>query len=349
MRRIRYHLAACGIAIFALAGFWLLPAGPELLGKEQPKVPTIDPLQHKNYTEKIPSTDVKFDMVAVPGGIFVMGSPADEKKWRDDEGPQHPVKIRPFWMGKCEVTWDEFDAYRAEAKAESPAENEERLKKDADAITGPTPPYADETFGHGREGHPVICITHHCCMEYCRWLSKKTGKVYRLPTEAEWEWACRAGTTTPYYFGDDPSKLGEYAWFKGNSEGTTKEVGKKKPNPWGLYDMYGNVTEWCLDHYDKDYYGKSDKEKPALWPVNLPTEKRFSHVARGGSWADPPGELRSAVRRGSDDTWIKLDPNRPKSIWWLTSAEFIGFRIVRAVEEQDNLKGLRSKVTRASK
>jgi len=175
------------------------------------------------------------------------------------------------------------------------------------------------------------------------------GWEYRLPTEAQWEYACHAGTTTAYFFGDDSRKLGDYAWDVSNSEEHTHKVGEKKPNPWGLYDMYGNVAEWCLDHYDKDAYSVFAKTRPALWPVVLPTEKRFPHVVRGGSWADEPAACRSAARRGSDKSWIKLDPQRPQSIWWLTSADFVGFRIVRPVEEQENLKGLYSKVTRESK
>jgi formylglycine-generating enzyme required for sulfatase activity len=307
------------------------------------KLPGIEPKKHETYTEPIPGSEVKFEMVAIPGGTYLMGSPASEKGRGADEGPQHPVTIRPFWMGKCEVTWDEFDQYW---KAEEPARKGE--PEGVDAITRPTPPYADETFGLGREGYPLICITHHTAMEYCRWLSFKTGKRYRLPTEAEWEWACRAGTTTAYSFGDDPAQLDEYAWHKGNSEEITHEVGKKKPNPWGLYDMHGGVAEWCIDHYQKDVYAKYPADKPTLSPVILPSELRFSHVARGGSWAWEAREARSAARRGSDKSWIRLDPNRPQSIWWLTSAEFVGFRIVRAVEEQDNLKNLRSKVTRES-
>jgi formylglycine-generating enzyme required for sulfatase activity len=278
-----------------------------------------------------------------------MGSPPSEKGRGADEGPQHPVTIRPFWMGKTEVTWDEFDIYRKEKAVESPEDNDKRLKADADAITGPTKPYADETFGHGREEHPVICITHHAAMEYCRWLSGKTGKIYRLPTEAEWEYAARAGTTTAYFLGDDPTKLGDYAWFAGNSEDVTHEVGKKKPNPWGLYDIYGNVAEWCLDEYQADAYSRFPADKPTLSPVLIPDDRRFSHVARGGAWTDEPGKLRSAARRGSNKSWIKRDPQRPQSIWWLTDAEFVGFRVVRPVEEQDNLKGLRSKTTRESK
>jgi formylglycine-generating enzyme required for sulfatase activity len=339
MRRCsQYPLGLCllGVALLALAA-----AG------QADRLPQIQPLTHQSYTEAIPGTDVKFDMVAIPGGTYLMGSPPSEKGRADDEGPQHPVTVRPFWMGKTEVRWDEYDLYWKVQDAEEQAKEDKA--KGADAITRPTPPYADETFGMGREGYPVICITQHAAMEYCRWLSQKTGKTYRLPTEAEWEYACRAGTTTPYSFGDVPAKLGDYAWFQGNSEEVTHEVGKKKPNPWGLYDMHGNVAEWCLDHYQKDTYSKFPTDKATLSPVLLPTELRFSHVARGGSWADKPDRCRSAARRGSDKSWIKLDPQRPQSIWWLTSAEFVGFRVVRPVEEQDNLKGLRSKVTRESK
>jgi formylglycine-generating enzyme required for sulfatase activity len=302
----------------------------------------------KSYRQTIPGTSVSFEMIAIPGGRFLMGSPPGEPGRKDDEGPQHPVEIRPLWMGKYEVTWDEFDLFwKARPGAKEAVEPED--VKDADAVTRPTPPYADETFDKGREGHPVLGITHHAAMQYCRWLSLKTGKAYRLPTEAEWEYACRAGTTTPYFWGDDPKKLDEYGWYDANSDEKTHPVGTKKPNPWGLYDMVGNVSEWCVDAYDKNFYKTFSLDKPAIEPVLLSKGTRFSDVARGGSWADEAPLCRSASRVGSDKSWIKLDPQRPQSIWWLTSAEFVGFRIVRAVEEQENLKGLRSKVTRQSK
>jgi formylglycine-generating enzyme required for sulfatase activity len=302
----------------------------------------------KPYIETIPGSKVQFEMMPIPEGTFVMGSPPTEAGRGADEGPQHPLAIQAFWMGKTEVTWDEYDRFW---KAEGTGKKleDEPDTQTADAVSRPTPPYADETFGHGREGHPVLCITHHAAMEYCRWLSEKIGKTYRLPTEAEWEYACRAGTKTAYFFGDDPKQLGDYAWYAANAEEETHEVGKKKPNPWGLYDMYGNVAEWCLDHYDPGFYVKCPANRLTLEPVLLPTAARFPHVARGGSWADDPARLRSAARRGSDKSWIQRDPQRPQSIWWLTDADFVGFRIVRPVIEQEKLRGLHSKVTRDSK
>ncbi|MBY0229889.1 MAG: formylglycine-generating enzyme family protein [Gemmataceae bacterium] len=321
-----------------------LPAG----SAEKPRYPSVDAKKEKDYSQDIPGTKVKFDMVAIPGGEYLRGSPATEKGRNADEGPAHPVKLKPFWMGKHEVTWDEFDAFWR-AKPGRKADKEPEMPKDADAVTRPTPPYADETFGLGREGYPVICITHHCAMQYCRWLSLKTGKAYRLPTEAEWEWACRAGTTAKWSHGDDEDKLGDYAWFTKNSEDRPQPVGKKKPNPWGLHDMHGNVAEWCLDKYEEKFYGTFDLGKLAIQPVNKPDEKRFSHPVRGGSWADDAAKCRSAARMKSVKDWMQLDPNTPKSIWWLTSAEFVGFRVVRAVEEQENLKGVRSLITRDSR
>jgi formylglycine-generating enzyme required for sulfatase activity len=303
-------------------------------------------VEFANYQETIPGSKTTFDMVAIKGGKFMMGSPDSEPGRNADEGPQHEVELKPFWIGKTEITWDEFDLYwkkdPSAPKPETPAE------KAADAVSKPTPPYVDETYGHGREGHPAICMTHHAALEYCRWLSLKTGKTYRLPTEAEWEYACRAGTKSAYFFGDDAKKLDDYAWYAKNSEDMTHEVGKKKANPWGLHDMYGNVYEWCLDHYEKDAYGKFAKDKTALGPVMLPSNRRFSHVTRGGCWSDEPKCCRSAARLGSDKEWIKHDPQRPQSIWWLTKWDVVGFRIVRPLEEYEKLKDLKSKVTKES-
>jgi len=247
-------------------------------------------------------------------------------------------------MGQCEVTWDEFDLWWKTKDQPPPLPFEGKISR-ADAITRPTMPYVEETWGHGRKGYPVINITHHAAMEYCRWLSRKTGVAYRLPTEAEWECACRAGGSTPYSFGEDPALLKDHAWYDGNSEDTTQPVGKKKPNPWGLHDMHGNVMEWCLDPYFEDGYGRN--RVPGMVEINpvfLPGPKRYSHVARGGAWTSKAIHCRSASRRGSTKTWCQMDPMDPPSIWWLTNAEFVGFRVVRSVNEPPELVDLRSKI-----
>jgi len=328
-------LIVCGLGILVSAGL-------------SQTTTRVDKLAHQNYMEKI-TDNVTFEMIAIPGGTFMMGSPEGEKGRGADEGPQHPVTLKPFWMGKCEVTWDEYDWYWTKRfpGGQPPPRPDISKKPDklSDAITSPTPPYADETFGHGRLGHPVLAISHHAAMEYCRWLSQKTGKIYRLPTEAEWEWACRAGTTTAYSFGDDAAKLGDYAWIEKNSDEVAHKVGQKKPNAWSLFDMHGNVAEWCIDRYKKDFYGGLPKDKASLNPFNPPTENRYGYIARGGSWIDPPEKCRSAARRFSEKDWLRRDPQSPKSIWWMTEADYVGFRVVRAVDEYDNLKGIRSKVT----
>jgi formylglycine-generating enzyme required for sulfatase activity len=305
----------------------------------------------KPYSQTIPGTDLKFEMVPIPAGTFEMGAPSGENKHGKDEEPVHTVAIDPFWMGAKEVTWDEYEqfAFSYDLKKKKrdgiDLEKQSDLEKKADAVTRPTPPYADSTFGHGRSGQPAICITHHAAMEYCRWLSEKTGVLYRLPTEAEWEYACRAGTKTAYFWGDQLDDNNEFAWFVNNAE-KPMPVGKKKPSPWGLYDIHGNVAEWCLDHYQPEAYTKFAAVKPCKEPVVLPDAKEYPYVARGGSWDDDAHLLRAAARRASNPEWSQQDPQRPQSIWWHTDATFVGFRIIRPLKEQDNLKGLKSQVVK---
>ncbi len=332
-----------------LAALALWPAPPAAAEKPD-DLPKVEKLTHKNYTEKIPDTDVTFEMVAIPGGTYLMGSPKGEAGRKDDEGPQRAVTVRPLWVGKCEVTWDEYDNWWKDnpgSKAEQRDVESGKKKvtpKEADAISRPTPTYADPTFGYGHDNYPALSITHHAAMDYCRWLSQKTGKEYRLPTEAEWEWACRAGTKTPWSCGDNPDALKDYAWYAEDSEEQPHPVGKKKPNAWGLYDMEGNVGEWCIDLYKKDFYASLPANAPALAAWNLPGAERYGHVVRGGSWADKPAGLRCAARRFSEKNWNKQDPQQPKSIWWLTDGDTVGLRVVRAVEEYKDLKGIRSKI-----
>lgn len=289
----------------------------------------------QGYTEEISGTEVTLELVPIRGGSFVMGSPADEEGRQEDEGPQHAVEISPFWMGKHELTWDAYeiwmfsmDIQRRELKGLPPTE----LDKLADVVTRPTKPYTDMTFGMGKEGYPAICMTHLAAKMFCEWLSAKTGRYYRLPTEAEWEYACRAGSTTAYSFGDSADELDEYAWHYGNSEETSHPVGQKKPNAWGLYDMHGNVAEWVLDQYLPDFYARDTSGDPAPRPYAVPT-KEYPRVVRGGSWDDDPPALRSAARRGSSRDWKVQDPQIPQSKWYFTDALFVGFRVVRPLED----------------
>jgi formylglycine-generating enzyme required for sulfatase activity len=319
-------------------------------------LPQVEPLKHENYTETVPGSSIKIEMIAIPGGTYLMGSPDNETGRNADEGPQHPVTIYPMWVSKTELTWDQLDPWwknNPGSKLEQmEAERKKVNQKELDALSRPTPPYADETFGYGRDQMAAISVTHHTAMEYIHWLATKTNKIYRLPTEAEWEWACRAGTKTPYSF--DPSeKLEEYAWFGRNSKEAPHPVGTKKANRWGLHDMHGNVAEWCLDRYRTDCYATFPLNRLTLEPVQWSTDDpadRFSHVVRGGSWADKAERLRSAARRGSDKKWNRQDPQIPKSLWWLTDADFVGFRLIRLVKEpNDNLRGIRSKMRWSSR
>jgi formylglycine-generating enzyme required for sulfatase activity len=295
---------------------------------------TAKPLPEKEmkpYTEGIPGSDVTFNLVPIPSGTFLMGSPDGEEGRNDDEGPQRQVKIAPFWMGTHEVTWNEFELFMylaEERRIRATKQLDADLNEMTDAVTHPTQPYVEMSFGMGKDGFPAISMTQHAANKYCEWLSAKTGHFYRLPTEAEWEYAARAGTKTKFFWGDDDSKIGEYCWWSENSSGKYQKVGKKKPNPWGLYDILGNVIEWTLDQYDADFYKSGKNENP--WNK---ASKPYPHSARGGAWDDDSAEkLRVAARRSSNPDWKIQDPQFPKSIWYHTDAQFLGFRIVRPLE-----------------
>jgi formylglycine-generating enzyme required for sulfatase activity len=356
------------LLIVAVAGIVaaLAPARqdePTAVIPPSPAVPARLDLAPQPFVQPIPGSDVKFEMVYVPGGEFTMGSPEDEPGREVNEGPRRKVIVRPFWLARCEVTWDEYYQFWKDEKLfktdEVPEELATTLKPDA--ITRPTNTYVDELYDHGRDGHPALCMSHHAAMVYCHWLRWKTKRGYRLPTEAEWEYACRAGHDSPYGFGPS-EKLEDYAWFKVNSataehadansrrvedrQPTTHKVGTKKPNTFGLHDMHGNVAEWCLDQYDPKYFDRLPADKPALGPVVKPTGEKWSNVVRGGSWADAREQLRSAARRPSHPTWIKDDPQLPTSIWWLTKMDVVGFRVCLPVEEYPELVGVKPAVVK---
>jgi formylglycine-generating enzyme required for sulfatase activity len=306
-----------------------MPAGlPKPL--PNPDAEAASEKEMKRYVERIPGSEVSFTMLPIPGGKFTMGSPDSEAERKPDEGPLHEVEIAPFWLEEHELTWDEFRLFQFKLDIELRKSGRFAAGDNdtwADAVSRPTPPYVPMDFGMGIEGFPAVCMTEFAAKHYTKWLSMKTGRFYRLPTEAEWEYACRAGTKTAYSFGDDAKALGEHAWYFDNADGKYQKVKQKKPNPWGLYDMHGNVAEWVLDQHDKDFYA-SAADKLASNPCNWPTQL-YPRVVRGGSWDDDPDRLRSAARRGSAASWKVQDPQLPKSIWYLTDAKFVGFRLAR--------------------
>ncbi|MDA1014705.1 MAG: formylglycine-generating enzyme family protein [Planctomycetota bacterium] len=326
------------------------------------------------YSAKIPGTDAVYEMVPIPGGTFVMGSPATEKGRKAHEGPQFEVRVEPFWMGKYEVTWAEYKSFmsmynamkdivsfrntlRAGATANKSIKQRKaallvelknnklldaalkRKVADVDAITAPTRLYEPSfTFAKGADPRqPAVTMTQYAAKQYTKWLSKLTGQSFRLPTEAEWEYACRAGSKTAYSFGDDPAKLKDYAWFAANSDSRQQKVGLLKPNAFGLYDMHGNVAEWVYDELTEKYPSPKKQPVDAVDAVAWP-EVAFPRVVRGGHWDSSASEVRAAHRLGSDDeAWKLVDPNIPLSPWWYTSdpARGVGMRIVRTLDAPD--------------
>jgi formylglycine-generating enzyme required for sulfatase activity len=424
-KRIQVAAALAGTAVAVLAGAAFCRAAEPGYSSTPPAAgPAIktDRGYMIPYEATIPGTEVKFAMLPIPGGKFKLGSPESEAKREAIEGPQIEIEVQPFWMGKYEVTWNEYerymDAYKpfkdiealrnlltfdektlsipddkreardrlkplfdkaradeAALKTLDPADRQSvatllmfarqrdvliaELKKEkyvllakqlagrpelggADAVTAPTKLYSpDQTYtGVEDKRQPAVTMTPFAARQYTKWLSKLTGQTYRLPSEAEWEYACRAGTTTAFSFGDDPAKLGDYAWTYDNSEEKSHVVGQKKPNPWGLYDMHGNAAEWTLDELIGDHYAKLRDPKRAggipAWSTVAWPDKSYPRVIRGGGWDSDADRCRSAARTGSpkDKDWKIYDPNIPLSPWWFTEdpARAVGMRLVRCTE-----------------
>lgn len=276
----------------------------------------------KPYTQEIPGSEVSFKMVAIPGGEFLMGSPEDEEGRAAHEGPQTKVKVDSFWMEEHEVTYDEFKMFQSESNDTDPV---------VDAVARPTPQYVDLSWGMGKEGgYPVNSMSQYTALAYCQWLYEKTGDFYRLPTEAEWEYAGRADSKDAYHFGNDADDLEEYAWYAENSDDEYQKVKQLKPNEWGLYDMHGNLAEWTLDQFDEAYFDhvKDQNDNP-----QIPVEKRYPVTLKGGHYDASAEDLRSAARLASDKSWNARDPQTPKSKWWLTDAPFAGFRVVKPLNQ----------------
>ena len=286
-----------------------------------------------SYSQAISGTDVSIEMEAIQGGSFLMGRPVDDDGTARHEGPQKKVVVNDFWMSTHVITWDLYDLFVNESidriEEELSPEVLEAFGIGTDAFAFPSPPYSDDTFGmgEGRTGYPAISMTHFAAIEFAKWLTAKTGNFYRLPTEAEWEYACRAGSETIYAHGDDSEELDTYEWYRDNSERSYQKAGLKKPNAFGLYDMQGNVAEWTMDQYVTDYHECLEGEV-AKNPVFLP-DQLYPRAVRGGSWRDEAADIRCTSRRGSSGEWSRSDPQIPRSMWWHTNAPFVGFRVVR--------------------
>ncbi|MDB5318907.1 MAG: hypothetical protein JWN40_538 [Phycisphaerales bacterium] len=235
----------------------------------------------KTVTESIPNTTVKFDLVQLPAGKVTV---------KDKE-----YEIKPIWIGTTEVTWDVYDVYwqRLDLKPEE-------VQKGLDAENRPSKPYAPPDRGFGHAGYPAGSICYAEAQKYVKWLSKITNHKYRLPTEAEWTYACKAG-------GDgkvDKGTLKEYAWYDVNGDDKTHEVAKMKPNAWGLFDILGNVAEWAV---------RADG----------------TGVACGGSFQDPAEDVNCDSHAEYISAWQKDDPQDPKGKSWLSNGAHIGIRVVR--------------------
>lgn len=271
----------------------------------------------------IPGTDQAVTLAWVPAGTFPWGSPADEAGRDADEGPVRPVTLDGFWMTVHEVTADQYAPFRFTSFDSPVAAVPEAF--DVDAVTRPSPPYEDP--GHGLPGgdHPATGMTRANALHYARWLSLKTGQLFRLPTEAEWEYACRAGGEGA--FGGGPADLGERAWYADNSGGTHHPVGSRAPNAWGLHDLQGNAAEWVLDGYDPEARAGLPESPPAPSP-RFGDPVRGRGLVRGGGFDDPAEALRCADRTPEAAQWKERDPQIPKSRWWNTDSPHVGFRLV---------------------
>ena len=299
----------------------------------------------ENFTEQIPGSMDTINMIAIPGGTFKMGSDSKEPFHKEDEAPVRNVTVSSFFMSEIQVTWDQYWTFFGQTFSEgrTPPEviYENNTRPDLDAVSGPTPPYGNPEQGWGVGIMPAITMTHYAAETFCQWLSLITGKKYRLPTEAEWEYAARGGTETPYFFEGNPKDYSDqgfirkfssakteiiknYVFYRKNSNNRTQDPDGVKPNPFGLKNMYGNVWEYCADKYSAKAYSKTDLN------VTNPLETEGEEfVIRGGYYNSDAADLRSAARGYTDhNDWIKTDPQQPKSIWWYTDMKGIGFRIV---------------------
>lgn len=237
-----------------------------------------EPAPPAPFTVNLPKSVAKLQMVPVPGGKIKIGD--------------REVEVKPFYMATTETPWEAFDAFLASGP---PSQPYDQRVFPADAVARPSRSYIVPDLGWGRRGYPVINLNFTSAEMFCRWLSQVSGRKFRLPTEAEWELAARAGGAKP--------EIDNVAWHAGNAAETTQPVGKKAANAFGIFDLLGNVGEWAMDL----------DGKPVLC---------------GPTFRDPAGQQSPSLRRRHTPKWQESDPQMPKSRWWLSDGPFVGFRVV---------------------
>jgi len=254
-------------------------APPEQAPAASPK-PTPEPAAktREPFTIEVPGSLARIDFVPIPPGEL--------------DG----VEVPGFWMSTTEIPWEAYDVFVH--RLDLP-----EADREADAETRPSKPYINMDRGFGHNGYPAISMSSHAAQRFCRWLSEHSGRTLRLPTDVEWEYACRAGASSPWSTGSDEAAVDAVAWHRGNSSWKTHAIATKEPNAFGLFDMHGNAAEWCL-------------------------ETSGESVVCGGSYKDPLERLRADQRIEPSPAWNASDPQVPKSVWWLADAGWIGFRVV---------------------
>lgn len=269
------------VSLFAAAAVCAIAARPS---------PANPPDQPPTAVDTLPNSLVKWEMVQVPAGTIEMADPSKP-------GTMKKVAVKSFWIAKTEVLWELYDIYAFRLDL-----SEAEKVKAADAASRPSKPYGAPDRGFGHQGYPALSMHFPAAQSFCEWLSKKTGKKYRLPTDVEWEYACRAGANpAPAY---DDNALKDIAWYWENADDATHPAGKKRPNAWGLYDMLGNAAEWVV----------------------MPDGKG---ALAGGSYDDKAAGVQPGSRAFYKPEWQAQDAHTPKSKWWLSDGPFAGMRIIR--------------------
>lgn len=326
MRKIMYYMAL--VSSVAVGPIFLTgcassgsSTGPSIETSTDSASTSSTKLMHEQV--RIPGSEVSFVMVPMSGGASLLGGDPGTP----ESMPGVEVAVSPFWIAETETSFEAFSIFRYRNR-DSDSTNVDGKMLAVDAVARPSTPYEDPSHGMDGAGYPAVGITQWGALHYARWLSSKTGWFFRLPTEAEWEFACMAGQTEQAASGP---ALETVAWYKSNSEDRLRMIGTREGDAAGLKDMLGNVAEWTLDQYDEGYYAAlAGSDSTVVDPWREPS-KLHPRTVRGGSYRSDAAELTCKNREESSMRWKRRDPQIPKSFWWNTDSPFVGFRLVAPV------------------